>query len=128
MRHLQPALWGGAGCFQGATERSGIDRAKGDAALLDLSMARLAHLYRTAIPQPEALRTTRWGLDPFSLGSYTYNALGGTEHTRDQLAQPVAGQLFFAGEATHRQGFGTVHGAYLSGQRAARQVMESIPG
>ncbi len=45
------------------------------------------------------------------------------EHTHDQLAQPVAGRLFFAGEATHRQGFGTVHGACLSGQRAARPVI-----
>ena len=43
---------------------------------------------------------------------------------RDHLAQPVDGRLFFAGEATNRQYFGTVHGAYLSGVRAAKELLE----
>lgn len=45
---------------------------------------------------------------------------------RTQLAQPVGERLFFAGEATERKTFGTVHGAYISGQRAAREVLASL--
>ena len=40
----------------------------------------------------------------------------------DVLAQPV-GRLHFAGEHTHRDHFSTVHGAYLSGQRAADELL-----
>lgn len=41
---------------------------------------------------------------------------------RDDLAAPIGNRVFFAGEATHRQMFATVHGALLSGQRAANQA------
>nr|WP_287045270.1 FAD-dependent oxidoreductase [Herpetosiphon sp.] len=44
---------------------------------------------------------------------------------RDDLAQPIAGRLFFAGEATERTYPSTVHGAYLSGLRAADEVMQA---
>ena len=38
------------------------------------------------------------------------------------LAAPVGNRLFFAGEATHKNRFATVHGALLSGRRAATQA------
>jgi monoamine oxidase len=40
----------------------------------------------------------------------------------DRLAAPVANRLFFAGEHTNRTYPATVHGAYLSGERAAREI------
>jgi monoamine oxidase len=43
----------------------------------------------------------------------------------DDLAQPVADRLFFAGEATHRDHPSTVHGAYLSGLRAAEAILDA---
>jgi monoamine oxidase len=43
------------------------------------------------------------------------------------LARPLAGTLFFAGEATDTEGAtGTVHGAIASGRRAARQVQRAL--
>jgi len=42
---------------------------------------------------------------------------------RRTLAGPLRKRLFFAGEATEPDHFGTAHGAYLSGVRAAREVM-----
>jgi monoamine oxidase len=40
------------------------------------------------------------------------------------LAEPVAGTLFFAGEATDTTGQeGTVHGALATGLRAARELL-----
>jgi monoamine oxidase len=42
------------------------------------------------------------------------------------LAQPVAGKLFFAGEATHDRDPATLHGAYLSGIREARRIAAGL--
>ena len=42
----------------------------------------------------------------------------------DTLAAPVADRLFFAGEATYRERPSTVHGAYLSGLRAAEVILD----
>lgn len=64
-----------------------------------------------------------WLADPFALGAYSYAGVGGSE-AGAQLADPVDGTLFFAGEATESDGQnGTVHGAIASGRRAAKQVL-----
>jgi monoamine oxidase len=42
---------------------------------------------------------------------------------RKTLAQPLAKRLFFAGEATEKDYYGTAHGAYLSGVRAAKEML-----
>lgn len=73
------------------------------------------------IPDPVDVRITRWAKDPWSLGSYSYYPVGSTPSDRSALRRPV-GRLHFAGEATHRESFATVHGAYLSGLRAAREI------
>ncbi|MFT4925094.1 MAG: monoamine oxidase [Phenylobacterium sp.] len=39
------------------------------------------------------------------------------------LAEPVAGKVLFAGEATHAAYPSTVHGAYLSGEREADRII-----
>jgi len=45
-----------------------------------------------------------------------------------ELARSVESTLFFAGEATNTEGHsGTVHGAISTGQRAAREIIESVP-
>lgn len=94
-----------------------------DEALVASAMARLRLIYGADIPEkPSAYVRTRWQSDPFTYGSYSFNALGVTPNTRKDLAKPVAGKLFFAGEATDPDYFGTVHGAYLSGQAAAALV------
>ena len=40
-----------------------------------------------------------------------------------RFAEPVANTLFFAGEATHRDDPASVHGAWWSGLRAAKEVL-----
>lgn len=60
-----------------------------------------------------------WERDPYARGAYSYPGVGGLEAQR-ALAEPVAGTLFFAGEATDYTGhFSTVHGALATGYRAA---------
>jgi monoamine oxidase len=67
-----------------------------------------------------------WMDDPFARGAYSYQLVGGADAPRD-LARPIAGTLFFAGEATDAEGStGTVHGAIASGRRAARQVLRAL--
>ncbi|HEX3548974.1 MAG TPA: NAD(P)/FAD-dependent oxidoreductase [Candidatus Elarobacter sp.] len=67
--------------------------------------------------------THDWQTDPYALGAYSYAAVGG-EHARAQLAEPVDGALFFAGEATATAAeAGTAAGALISGERAARDVL-----
>jgi monoamine oxidase len=63
-----------------------------------------------------------WVHDPFARGAYSYQLVGGRNAPAD-LARPVRGTVFFAGEAADAAGStGTVHGAIASGRRAAAQV------
>lgn len=65
-----------------------------------------------------------WQADPLSQGSYSYVPAGGLP-ARRALAKPVAGTLFFAGEATELNGHSaTVHGAIATGKRAAQQILK----
>jgi monoamine oxidase len=67
-----------------------------------------------------------WSHDPFSRGAYSYTPVGAT-HLAAELAAPVKGTLFFAGEATDSTGEqGTVHAALESGKRAAMEMVEAL--
>ena len=74
------------------------------------------------VPKPAAMRRTSWSADPFARGSFSFPAVGATPEQRGALSQPVDDLLFFAGEATSADAFGTVQGARESGRRAARDV------
>jgi monoamine oxidase len=70
--------------------------------------------------------THNWRADPFSRGAYSYVHPGGVQAQRT-LAGPLAGTLFFAGEATNTEGHsGTVHGAIATGRRAAEEVVSRV--
>ncbi len=67
-----------------------------------------------------------WEGDPFARGAYSYTLVGG-EPARAALAAPVAGTVFFAGEATDcGDDSGTVAGALATGTRAAREVLATL--
>jgi monoamine oxidase len=67
-----------------------------------------------------------WSRDPLALGAYSYTPPNSFA-ARAELADPVEGTLFFAGEATVTTGeHGTVHGALASGYLSARRVVEAI--
>ena len=66
--------------------------------------------------------TTSWCLSPWSRGGYS-TARPGRQTARRRLAEPLHGRLFFAGEACSEEAFGTVHGAWASGEEAARAVL-----
>jgi monoamine oxidase len=66
-----------------------------------------------------------WDQDAFARGAYSYVPARMSAMVQ-KLATPLAGTLFFAGEATAPEGDqGTVHGAIASGKRAALEVQKS---
>ncbi|MFF2495430.1 flavin monoamine oxidase family protein [Agromyces sp. NPDC058064] len=88
----------------------------------------LRSLYGEAVPEPSGHWITRWGSDPFSLGSYSYVARGASYDDHDVIATPIDGVLHLAGEATWADCPATVNGALLSGHRAAERILgEAIP-
>lgn len=62
-----------------------------------------------------------WGTDPYSKMGYSYVPVGAAG-MRQVLAEAVNKVLFFAGEATTATHPATVHGALLSGWRAAQEI------
>lgn len=86
-----------------------------------LIMDVLKKYFGNSVKEPVSTVITRWGQDEFSRGSYSVVHPGATAKQFDALGEPV-GRLFFAGEATSMKHQGTVHGAYLSGLRAAKQI------
>jgi monoamine oxidase len=60
--------------------------------------------------------------DPFARGAYSYVRPGSLQ-VHEQLAEPLAATLFFAGEATDPEYPATVAGAIQSGERAAGEIL-----
>lgn len=87
----------------------------------------LRGIFGKDVPYPVESVVTRWGSDRFARGSYSSAAPGMQPDDYDQMARSV-GNLFFAGEHTIGSYPATVHGAYLSGLRAASEVLESMLG
>lgn len=89
---------------------------------------RLASMFAPkTVPLPSEAIVTRWKRDPFACGSYSYVGPKTQAGDYDIMARPH-GPLHFAGEATCGTHPATVHGAYLSGLRAAAEVAEAFLG
>ncbi|KAM0559678.1 hypothetical protein ACHAPJ_004202 [Fusarium lateritium] len=87
----------------------------------------LRSVFGRDVPYPKEAMVTRWGSDRFARGSYSSAAPGMQPEDYDVMARSV-GNLFFAGEHTIGTHPATVHGAYLSGLRAASEVLEALIG
>lgn len=72
---------------------------------------------------------TNWSAQPETRGAYSYSAFNGGAAddpaalaARVDLGKPVK-RLFFAGEATNLDYYGTLHGAWFEGVRAAAEAL-----
>ncbi|KAL5985882.1 hypothetical protein ACLOJK_027872 [Asimina triloba] len=81
---------------------------------------------QASVPDPVASVVTNWGKDPFSMGAYSYVAVGASGEDYDILAEPVEECLFFAGEATCKEHPDTVGGAMMSGLREAVRINDIL--
>jgi polyamine oxidase len=71
---------------------------------------------------------TRWDTDEWALGSYSALPPGTPYWVREELGKAVInGRILLAGEYTATDYPSTVHGAYLSGERAARRLLGRLP-
>lgn len=96
---------------------------KRDARLVRLAVDSVAAIFGGAAERELAAAYPHdWCADPYARGGYSYVRVNG-EGAREALAAPLAGTVFFAGEATESEEPGTVAGALRSGIRAAREAM-----
>jgi monoamine oxidase len=99
--------------------------AEGEAAMTAFAVEWLTSLFGSDIKAAVKRSTaTRWNGAPYVLGAMSAAAPGGFAGRR-LLAEPV-GALFLAGEAIHDTAFGTVAGAWESGERAADAALNKI--
>ncbi|MDF0488749.1 NAD(P)/FAD-dependent oxidoreductase [Sphingomonas sp. H39-1-10] len=111
------AFFGGPGAQQ--LERVGVAEA------FRLAADELAGLLGSDIRRHlRPIAASAWCRTAWINGSYSH-ALPGQAHARATLAKPLDGRIFFAGEATHATDFSTAHGAWQSGIRAAREILEA---
>jgi hypothetical protein len=87
----------------------------------------LKSVFGPSIPNPTEAVVTRWGQDKFSRGSYSYTGPNFEPEDYEVMAKSI-GNLFFAGEHTCGTHPATVHGAYISGLRAASEVLDAMLG
>jgi monoamine oxidase len=85
--------------------------AHGEAAMIDFASEWLANLYGAEVKNSIGRKhATRWNADPYTLGAWSA-AVPGSQ---------------FAGEAAHETLWGTVGGAWESGERAADAVLHQL--
>ncbi|WP_172435944.1 flavin monoamine oxidase family protein [Sediminicola luteus] len=94
-----------------------------DAAITHEIMGHLKIIYGQDIPEPTHMLRTKWNIDSYTFGSYSFATKGTTAADFEVFEEPVDNKIFFAGEHTIVDYRGTVHGAYLSGIREAKKIL-----
>jgi monoamine oxidase len=99
--------------------------AQGERAMVAFATEWLTKLFgsdaATAVKKSSA---TRWDAAPFALGAMSAAGPGG-QASRKILTEPI-GCMYLAGEATHETLWGTIDGAWESGERAAEAALRRI--
>lgn len=116
--HLRPFGRPMIEAYFGADLAWGLE-AQGPAALFDFAVSELvAALGSDMRRRLEAVAVSGWGVDHWSRGAYSH-ALPGHAADRAKLRTSVEDRIFLAGEATAPVYYGTAHGAWMEGERAA---------
>jgi monoamine oxidase len=101
--------------------------AKGEKEMIAFALEWLTNLFgadfKTLVQRRHA---TRWNEEPHVLGAFSAASPGG-QPSRRILMEPL-NRMFFAGEAVHETLWGTVGGAWESGERAADAVVKLFGG
>ena len=100
--------------------------AQGEAAMIAYAADWLAGLYggdiRKSVGRSHA---TRWSSDPLIRGGWSSASPGGAG-SRAVLREALSARLWFAGEAAHDTAWGSVEGAWETGERAANEILRSF--
>lgn len=100
-----------------------------DEELLGLALQSLAYIFKIGVDDLKqkliAEKVINWTADPFTLGSYAYDALGAHE-SRKVLQKSIQDTIYFAGEYLYEgPAMGTVEAALSSGERMAEEINKS---
>jgi hypothetical protein len=100
--------------------------AKGGNEMIAFAIEYIDNLFGTALKRTIGRRhATRWNEEPWVLGAMSAAAPGGRA-SRRTLMEPLNNRVWFAGEAAHERNWGTVGGAWESGERAAAAVLRML--
>ena len=98
---------------------------QGEPAMVAFAVEWLSRLFGSEVASAvKKSSATRWNAAPFALGAMSA-AMPGGQPSRRILTEPV-GCMFLAGEATHETLWGTVDGAWESGERAGEAALRRI--
>jgi monoamine oxidase len=101
--------------------------AQGEAAMKAFATEWLGKLFGSDIASAiDRIEATRWNEARYIQGAISAASPGGS-FARKVLGEPL-GNVFFAGEATSETAWGTVQGAWESGERAADAALKRIGG
>lgn len=99
--------------------------AQGEKAMVAFAVEWLTKMFGSDIAAAvKKSSVTRWNATPHVLGAMSA-AVPGAQPLRKVLSEPI-GCMYFAGEATHETLWGTVDGAWESGERAAEAALRRI--
>jgi len=114
-------------CFVDVAGAFGRDLAEqGQAAMIDFAAEWLSGLYGADVKKSIGRKyATRWNAEPYALGAWSA-AVPGSQSVRRQLLDRIADDVWYAGEAAHETLWGTVGGAWESGERAADAVLRRL--
>ncbi len=100
--------------------------AEGKLAMLDFASTWLGAIFGANVKRSITRSSvTRWNEEPWVLGAFSA-ATPGNADARQALTEPLGGRIWFAGEAVHATKWGTVDGAWESGERAAVAALDQM--
>lgn len=107
-------------------DQADVSEGQSDDEIINEILVNLRSIYGASVPEskPKLLRT-KWRSNPYSYGAYSFVGVGSSTEDFGIISQPVVSKIFFAGEHTSSEYRGTVHGAYLSGLRVAKEILNN---
>jgi monoamine oxidase len=100
--------------------------ARGEQGMVTFALDWLGALYSVDLRKVvKRTHATSWNSDPWTLGAFSAAAPNG-QPGRKLLMEPLNNRIWFAGEAVHETLWGTVGGAWESGERAANDVLKRL--
>jgi monoamine oxidase len=114
-------------CFVDIAGRFGQTvAADGEQAMTDFALDWLSKLYGADLRKMvRGTQATQWIKNPLVLGGWS-SAAPGSQLARRVLMEPLRDRVYFAGEAVHETAWGTVNGAWESGERTAEAALRKM--
>lgn len=101
--------------------------AKGPREMTAFAMEWLDKLFGSDVKKAvKRTHATQWAFAPYVQGAFSAASVGGQPSRRILMTEPLRDRIFYAGEAAHETLWGTVGGAWESGERAGDQALKIV--